>query len=84
MNNTANICSNLWYFIEDFLPNYSSRDDVLQNDIIFRYIHDDDICDGDLEWIRNEFNCDKNLVRKELVRLETRFINEINSINNNV
>lgn len=74
--NTNNSFHNMWQFIEEYLPNYSSRDDVLQDDILFRYIDDDDVCDEDLLWIKTEFHGDKNLVKKELVRLETGFIAE--------
>ena len=66
----------LWNFIEEYLPNYSSRDDVLCDDILFRFISNDEVCKEDLVWIANDFNSDKNLVKKELVRLETKFIEE--------
>ena len=46
----------MWRFIEDYLPNYSSRDDILRNDILFRYLDDDDVCDEDMQWIQAEFN----------------------------
>lgn len=80
MNNTKfinNSYNNFWLFIESNLPNYSSRDDILHYDILFRYIDDDDVCDEDMEWIENDYKCDKDLIEKELIRLETKFINEI-------
>lgn len=79
MNNTAltnNSYTSMWRFIESFLPNYSSRDDVLRDDILYRYIDGDDICDEDYKWILHEFDGDKELIKEELVRLEIGFIEE--------
>lgn len=79
MNNTKQISNSYistWRFIEDYLPNYSSRDDILRNDILFRYLDDDDVCDEDMQWIKAEFNGDKHLVKEELVRLEKGFFEE--------
>jgi hypothetical protein len=66
----------MWRFIENYLPNYSSRDDILRNDILFRYFDDDDVCDEDMQWIKAEFNGDKQLVKEELIRLEKGFFEE--------
>ncbi len=79
MSNTKSINSNtncFWRFIEDYLPNYHSRDDVLCDDILYRYFEDDEVSDEDMLWILEEFNGDKKLVKEELVRLEKRFIEE--------
>jgi len=35
-----------WEFVEEWLPNYTHRDDVLGNDILTRYI-DDELCEED-------------------------------------
>ncbi|MBR0502147.1 MAG: hypothetical protein IJJ77_02770 [Paludibacteraceae bacterium] len=46
MNNIENSDSPhniLWQFIEEYLPNYSSRDDVLLDDILTRFIEDDGV-----------------------------------------
>ena len=46
MNNIENSDSPhniLWHFIEEYLPNYSSRDDVLLDDILTRFIEDDGV-----------------------------------------
>ncbi len=67
---------NTWRFIEDYLPNYSNRDDVLLDDILFRFINDEFVCAEDIEWIVKEFNGDKCLIKEELVRLESRFMSE--------
>ena len=79
MNNTGftnNYTGCFWSFIEEYLPNYSSRDDVLCDDILFRFITNDEVCEEDLAWIANDFNSDKKLVKDELVRLETKFAEE--------
>jgi len=66
----------MWRFIETNLPNYYTRDDVLRSDILLRFIENDDVWGEDLKWIEEEFKSDIHLVKKELVRLETRFITE--------
>lgn len=79
MSNIAHEISghnNFWRFIEDYLPNYSSRDDVLCDDILTRYMEGEDVCEEDLAWIGDEFNYDMDLVKKELVRIESRFAQE--------
>lgn len=79
MNNTKQISNSYistWHFIEDYLPNYSSRDDILRDDILFRYIDGDYVSEEDMQWIQSEFNGDKKLVKEELVRLEKGFFEE--------
>ena len=79
MNNTKQINSsyiNSWRFIEEYLPNYYSHDDVLRNDILFRFFYNDDVCDEDLKWIQEEFQGKKELVAEELIRLESNFAAE--------
>ena len=66
----------MWRFIEEYLPNYSSRDDVLRDDILFSFVDDDDVSKEDLKWIEDEFKNDKKLVKEELVRLESHFMVE--------
>lgn len=68
--------SDLWGFIEEYLPNYYKRDDVLRSDILFRYINDEYVDDSDLQWIREEFESDKEAIKKESLRLEKGFLNE--------
>lgn len=78
MSNTeqSNSYYDSWRFIEDYLPNYSSRNDVLRDDILLRYIEGDEVCNDDLRWIQEEFNNEKHLIKKELVRLESNFMAE--------
>ena len=60
----------------NYLPNYSSRNDVLRDDILFRFIDGDEVCEEDLHWIDKEFNGDRNQVIEELIRLEKGFFEE--------
>ena len=73
---TSNNTNSMWHFIENHLPNYYSRDDVLVDDILYRFITGDDVCDEDMHWIQTEFNGDKSIVRKELIRMELGFVEE--------
>lgn len=41
-----------WDFIEQNLPNYYSRDDVLESDILGRYINNEDVLESDTKWIQ--------------------------------
>ncbi|MCQ2605936.1 MAG: 6-phospho-beta-glucosidase [Bacteroidales bacterium] len=65
-----------WQFIETYLPNYYSRDDVLWDDILNRYLYGEEVCERDMKWIEEEYNCDKELILSELISLETRFAEE--------
>ena len=65
-----------WRFIEEYLPNYYHRDDILEDDILSRYVENEDVCDDDLKWITSEFNNDKELVIKELDKMESGFMEE--------
>jgi hypothetical protein len=40
-----------WSFIENHLPDYSSRDDVLHSDILTRYLDGEEVSEEDLPWI---------------------------------
>ena len=42
--------SDLWSFIATNLPNYSSRDDVLRSDILFRFLNNEDVDESDKQW----------------------------------
>ena len=66
----------LWIFIETYLPNYSSRDDVLWDDILTRFLEDDEVCESDMRIIEEEFNGDKKQIKEELALLETKFAQE--------
>ena len=62
--------NNLWQFIEEFLPDYYHRDDVLRSDILCRYIDNEEVDECDLQWIYHEFGSDKRKVQDALKHLD--------------
>ena len=40
-----------WPFIEKYLPDYYSREDVLHSDILTRYLDGEEVLEQDLPWI---------------------------------
>ena len=58
----------LWAFIEKYLPNYYHRDDILHYDIYSRYIDNEDLAEGDAEWIYADYGPDREKV-KEVINL---------------
>lgn len=44
-----------WTFIEDNLPNYHQRDDVLYNDIVSRYVNGEELSEDDLAQMKSDF-----------------------------
>ena len=68
--------SDLWGFIEEYLPNYYSRNDVLRSDILFRCINGESVDESDMQWIQEEFGSDKDAIKNESLRLEKEFLNE--------
>ncbi len=71
MGNTAGY----WTFIETYHPNYYSDDRVLQCDILLRYLNREEVSDEDLEWIKESFKSNKEILG-EMVRLETDLFRE--------
>lgn len=65
-----------WEFIAEWLPEYSSRNDVLESDILARYVCDEEVWEADLEWINQYYEGDKQLVEKQLIELEAKFAKE--------
>jgi len=76
IENTNSYADGFWRFIEEYLPNYYSRDDVLRSDILLRFVDDEEVYEKDLVWIAEEFNSDKKLVKEEVIYLETKFAEE--------
>lgn len=74
MNNDS-YCS-FWQFIAEWLPEYSSRDDVLESDILSRYVRNEEVCEEDLKWINQCYDGYKRLVAERLIELETKFAKE--------
>ena len=76
IDSSNNSYNKIWCFFEDNLPNYYGRDDVLRNDILYRFYEGEQVCDDDLQWIEEEFHGDKQLIAEELKRMETVFFTE--------
>ena len=68
--------SNLQQFIEEYLPDYYHRDDVLHLDIYSRFIDNEEVNEDDLQWIYQDFGSDKKKVEEEIDRLEMQFAYE--------
>ena len=68
--------SNLQQFIEEYLPDYYHRDDVLHLDIYTRFIDNEEVDESDLQWIYQDFGSDKKKVEEEIDRLEKQFAYE--------
>lgn len=45
----------LWQFIEENLPNYHQRDDVLHNDLVSRFVNSEDMEEADYKMVHEEF-----------------------------
>ncbi len=67
---------NTWAFIEEFLPDYYHRDDILHYDIYSRYINNEDLSEGDAEWIYNDFGSDREKVKEAIEQMEKDFAYE--------
>ena len=67
---------NLQQFIEEYLPDYYHRDDVLHLDIYSKYIDNEEMDESDLQWIYQDFGSDKEKVKEEIDRLEKEFAYE--------
>jgi len=63
-----------WDFIEQYLPKYSSRNDVLESDILQRYIDNEDVLVSDMKWIK-EIGSDDDIIAY-INQLNCRLYNE--------
>lgn len=59
-----------WPFIEEYLPDYSRRDDVLMSDILARFLDNEEIAEEDADMIASVYGNNKDLVRQELLGLD--------------
>ena len=66
----------MWEFIENNLPDYYHRDDILHYDIYSRFIDNEEVCEDDLQWIYEGYGSDKQLVQEELDKMEKQFAYE--------
>lgn len=51
MQERTNLYPDLWTCIEEYLPNYSSRDDVLRDEILYKYLDKEEVDTKDFKWI---------------------------------
>ena len=58
--------------ISRYLPGYTSSDEVLECDILSRYIDDEEVCEDDLDWLPDS----KDEARGQLEQLELELYNE--------
>lgn len=58
--------------ISNYLPDYYHRDEVLQSDILSRYIDNEEVCEEDLEWLPDS----KEEAMEQLERLDLALYNE--------
>ena len=63
-----------WPFIEQYLPDVSSRDDVLHSDILTRYLDGEEVWEVDLPWIA-ELGSREDVVA-ELVDIDSHLFQE--------
>lgn len=71
--------SNFWHFIESYLPNYYTRDDVLLSDMLFRYVTNDSMSFEDMQYIKDNYST-YNDARKACMALDIKFA--IEALNN--
>lgn len=74
-NNGKHLYKGLLSFIEEYLPNYSSRDDVCELNILYKYIDGEELEDYDSEWIEDSFESKQEVI-DEISRLEAKFLGE--------
>lgn len=63
-----------WDFIEEYLPNYDSDQDVAEAEILMKYLcgeldQDEDL--GDIEYVETKYGTDKTIIIHNLVDIET-------------
>ena len=76
INTIKNGEDKVWAFIEKHLPDYYHRDDILHYDIYSRYIDNEDLAEGDAEWIYTDFGSDKEKVKEIINHMEKEFAYE--------
>ncbi len=66
----------LWAFVQSFMPNYSSRDEVLEDDMLIKYLEGEDLDEDDLQLIKDEYDNDREKVKERVIELESKFAKE--------
>lgn len=65
-----------WRFVEENIPCYYQRDDVLLCDILLRFIEGEDIAQDDLEMIKENYGTGMQEVSEALQKLEEKLWHE--------
>lgn len=65
-----------WSFIERYLPDYYSNENVLVSDILFRYLTGEEVSSSDQMWIQTEFN-DRVEILAELIKIDTTLFSKL-------
>lgn len=63
--------SDFWDFIAEYLPGYTTSGNVLESDILRRFLDDEPLCYDDFLMIHATYNGNKEKVKDALVELET-------------
>lgn len=48
--------NDIWGFIEENYERYYNSHEVLEHDILTRFIEGEDVCEDDIKWIKDELN----------------------------
>lgn len=63
-----------WDLIEEYLPDFEGRDDILFDDILFRFIHNEEVSESDLPALKELAK--KRRLGKVFFALEKHLLNE--------
>lgn len=63
-----------WDLIEEYLPDFEERDDILFDDLLFRFIHNEEVSESDLPMLKELAK--KELLGKVFFALEKHLLNE--------
>ena len=68
----------------EYLPHYHQRNDVLLSDILARYIDDEEVHEGDLKMIADNYGNNKQTVKRALFELDSSLIIEAMKVMYNI
>ncbi len=68
--------NDMWEFIAAFLPDYYHRNDVLHEDILSRYLNNEEVSEGDLEWIYRDYGPDRDKVAAAVDQMDKKLAYE--------